>query len=128
VIATSEVCAARLRPAASNNDLRPGFRPEIPCRGDIFHVFRDLEQVVGFLENRAYDALQCAERCQRRRVTAGRYDKRGHAESIMGASRRLYLAREASDAAITLADNVALLIGWLRYDARQGTLTLRTVT
>jgi hypothetical protein len=31
--------------------------PEVPCRGDIFHVLRDLEQVVGSLENRAYGAL-----------------------------------------------------------------------
>jgi hypothetical protein len=27
--------------------------PEVPCRGDIFHVLRDLEQVVGYLANRA---------------------------------------------------------------------------
>jgi hypothetical protein len=90
--------------------------PEVPCRGDIFHVLRDLKQLVGFLENRAYDALQCAERCRRQRETAGRYDRRGHAESIRGAGRRLYLARESSDAAITLADDVALLIDWLRFD------------
>ena len=32
--------------------------PEVPCRGDIFHILRDLEQLVGFLENRAYEALR----------------------------------------------------------------------
>ena len=90
--------------------------PEVPCRGDIFHVLRDLEQLVGFLENRAYEALHCAERCRRQRETAQRYDRRGRAESIRGAGRRLYLARESSDAAITLADDVALLMRWLRHD------------
>jgi len=90
--------------------------PEVPCRGDIFHVLRDLEQLVGFLENRAYEALHCAERCRRQRETARRYDRRGRAESIRGASRRLYLARDSSDVAITLVDDVALLMRWLRHD------------
>ena len=45
--------------------------PEVPCRGDIFHVLRDLEQLVGFLENRAYEALQYAERCRRRHRPPG---------------------------------------------------------
>jgi hypothetical protein len=31
--------------------------PEVPCRGDIFHLVRDLEQAISYLENRAYDAL-----------------------------------------------------------------------
>ena len=31
--------------------------PEVPCRGDVFHILREVEQLVGFLENRAYDAL-----------------------------------------------------------------------
>src|SRR5262249_11478396 len=30
--------------------------PEVPCRGDVFHIIRDLEEVVGYLENRAYGA------------------------------------------------------------------------
>ena len=90
--------------------------PEVSCRGDIFHVLRDLEQLVDFLENRAYQALQGAERCQRQQGTARRYDRWGRAESIRGAARRLYLARDSSDAAITLADDVALLINCLRHD------------
>ena len=35
--------------------------PQVPCRGDVFHRLRDLEQAVSYLENRAYDALEaCA--------------------------------------------------------------------
>ncbi len=53
--------------------------PQVPCRGDVFHLLRDLEQAVSYLENRAYDALeacarlereqaQCASRAGRRRA------------------------------------------------------------
>ncbi len=31
--------------------------PAVPCRGDVFHLARDLEAAVTYLENRAYDAL-----------------------------------------------------------------------
>src|SRR5271165_1491643 len=67
--------------------------PEVPCRGDIFHVLRDLEDLVGFLENRAYDALQHAQRCQRQLEMARRHDGRGRAKSIGSATRILHLAR-----------------------------------
>jgi hypothetical protein len=89
---------------------------EVPCRGDVFHVLRDLEQLVGFLENRAYDALQHAQRCQRQLETARRHDGRGRATSINSAARLLHLARDCSDAAIALADDVTLLVSWLRHD------------
>jgi hypothetical protein len=90
--------------------------PEVPCRGDIFHVLRDLEQLVGFLDNRACDALQYAERCRQRRETARRFDGRGRAKSISAATRLLHRARDSSDAAIALADDIGLLINWLRHD------------
>jgi hypothetical protein len=90
--------------------------PEVPCRGDVFHVLRDLEQLVGFLENRAYDALQHAEREQRRLDASRRHDGRGGAKSIKSAARLLHLARDSSDAAIALADDVTLLVNWLRRD------------
>ncbi len=32
--------------------------PDVPCRGDVFHILHEVEELVGFLENRAYDALQ----------------------------------------------------------------------
>jgi hypothetical protein len=90
--------------------------PEIPCRGDVFHIFRDLEHLVGFLENRAYNALEHAEGCQRQLDMARRHDGRGRAKSIGSATRILHLAGRSSDAAIALADDVALLMSWLRHD------------
>jgi hypothetical protein len=45
-------------PDATVSDAGAGLRagqgitlPEVPCQGDIFHVLRDLEQLVGFLDS-----------------------------------------------------------------------------
>jgi hypothetical protein len=39
--------------------------PQVPCRGDVFHLVRDLEQAVSYLENRAYDAIAACARLER---------------------------------------------------------------
>jgi hypothetical protein len=90
--------------------------PEVPCRGDVFHIIHDLEEVVGYLENRAYGALEDIERRQRQLDSAQRHDGRGHAKSVPSAAQLLRRARAAGDAAVALSDDVALLIGWLRHD------------
>ena len=90
--------------------------PEIPCRGDHFHILRDLERLGSFLENRAYAALQETERCRQRLDGARRQDGRSRARSVGSAAQLLRRARAASDTAVALADEVALLLGWLRHD------------
>src|SRR3954451_20896422 len=90
--------------------------PEVPCRGDIFHVLRDLEQVVSYLANRAYRALEDTERRRHQLDRAQRHDARGRARSVPSAVQLLCRARAASDAAVALSDDVALLMGWLRHD------------
>jgi hypothetical protein len=90
--------------------------PEVPCRGDIFHVLRDLEQLGGDLANRAYGALEDTERRRRQLDSARRHDGRGRAKSVKSAAQLLRRARAASDAAVALTDDVALLMGWLRHD------------
>jgi hypothetical protein len=90
--------------------------PEVPCRGDVFHILHEVEQLVSFLENRAYDALNLVERRQRELRSAQRYDKRGRAKSIRIATNHLRFARDSSVKAIALADDVALLRSWLRHD------------
>jgi hypothetical protein len=85
--------------------------PQVPCRGDVFHLVHDLEPVVTYLENRAYDALEvCAglEREQSRQRRQGR--------PTQGVAQRLRRARAACDAAIALADDARLLGEWLRHD------------
>ena len=90
--------------------------PNVPCRGDHFHIIRDLEAVVGFLENRAYGSLETTAHCQRRRDRLRRPTKRPRNKSAHGAALRLRQARAASDEAVSLADDVALLVDWLRRD------------
>jgi hypothetical protein len=90
--------------------------PNVPCQGDIFHIVRDLETVVSFLENRAYDALETSEHCERQRNRLRRPTKRRRNKSAHGAAQRLRRARTASDETVALAEDVALLVGWLRHD------------
>src|SRR4029079_10358316 len=90
--------------------------PEVPCRGDIFHVLRDLEQLGSYLENRAYGAIEDTERRRRQLDSAQRHDRRGRPKSVKSAAQLLRRARAASDAAVALSDDVALLMGWLRHD------------
>ena len=90
--------------------------PNVPCQGDVFHIVCDLKSVVGFLENRAYDALETTEQCERRRDRLRRPTKRRRAKSAHGPAQRLRRARIASDEAVALAEDVALLVGWLRHD------------
>jgi hypothetical protein len=90
--------------------------PGVPCRGDVFHILHEVEELVGFLENRAYDALQLVERHQRELRSAQRYDKRGRAKSIRTATNQLRRARDSAAKAVALADDVALLRSWLRHD------------
>jgi hypothetical protein len=90
--------------------------PSVPCRGDIFHVLRDLEEVVGYLENRAYGALEQTERWRRQLDSAQRGDRRGRAKSVQSAAQFLHRGRATSDAAVALSDDVVLLMDWLRHD------------
>jgi hypothetical protein len=85
--------------------------PEVPCRGDVFHLIHDLEPAVTYLENRAYEALDACARLEREQ---GRERRRGR--PTHGVAQRLRRARAACDAAITLADDVRLLGEWLRHD------------
>ncbi len=90
--------------------------PNVPCQGDIFHIVRDLKTLVSFLENRAYDALETSEQCERRRERLRRPTKRPRKKSARSAARRLRVAHTARDEVVTLADDVALLVDWLHHD------------
>src|SRR4029077_809295 len=90
--------------------------PNVPCQGDIFHIIRDLETVVSFLENRAYDALETNAHCERRRDRLRRPTKHRRNKSAHGPAQRLRRARAVSDEAMALAEDVALLVDWFRHD------------
>jgi hypothetical protein len=101
-------------PFATIGDLGSGLRAGLKlvqadafCRADNFHVVRDASQVVRFLDNRAYTAIST-------------YDKlRGQAQCKPNDT-ELPHKRDAAQRemlkAIALADDVAVLVGWLRVD------------
>jgi hypothetical protein len=85
--------------------------PDVPCRADIFHAERDLGALIRFLQNRAYAAIKAYDKLQ------GKL----HAKQQRGSDDQdLQHKRDAAYgemvAAMKLADDVALLGDWLRYD------------
>jgi hypothetical protein len=96
--------------------LRAGHKealPEVPCRGDIFHALYTIGPLVGYLEKRAYEAIDARTKLERKLPIPGRRCRR---RKIQGLPQKLRSARSAEAKAIALADEVALLARWLRYD------------
>jgi hypothetical protein len=113
-----ELAGRGLAPDAIVADFGTGLRagrglalPEVPCRGDIFHLAHDLEAAVTYLENRAYGDLEACARPERGQARERWRGRPGH-----GAAQRLRRARAACDAAMALADDVRLLGDWLSHD------------
>jgi hypothetical protein len=86
--------------------------PAAPRRGDVFHVLHEVTPLVASLENRAYQALTACAKLERQQAR----NEHQHGRRDSGVSQKLRHARPAAAAAITLADDVATLIGWLRQD------------
>jgi len=90
--------------------LRAGLKlvqPDLFCRGDNFHVVRDAGAVVRFLDNRAYTAISTYDKlCGQVRHKPND----SHLRAKRDAAQREMLR------AIALADDVAVLVGWLRQD------------
>jgi hypothetical protein len=86
--------------------------PDVPRRGDVFHVLHELAPLVTFLENRAYQALQACAKLQRQQAQSEH--RQGRRDGSV--SQKLRHAQPAAAAAVALADDVATLVGWLRRD------------
>jgi hypothetical protein len=106
-------------PKATVADFGSGLRaghqealPGCPCRGDVFHALHAIGPLVRYLENRAYEAIDARTKLERKQATAER--RRGRKDQ--GLTSKLSYARSAEAKAIALADEVALLAHWLRYD------------
>jgi hypothetical protein len=86
--------------------------PQVPHRGDVFHVVQEATTVVRSLEHRAYHALAACAQLEHQQAQSQR--RQGRCDR--GAGQRLRHARPAAEAAVALADEVATLVGWLRHD------------
>ncbi len=86
--------------------------PNKPRRGDVFHAFQETEGLLTYLENRAYDAIVARSKLEHKQ--AGREHKHGRRDASVSQKLRHALPAEAQ--AVTLATDVATLLGWLRQD------------
>lgn len=105
-------------PKATIADFGAGIRagqqlamPGSTCRGDVFHALQEITPVVGYLENRAYDAIETLHKLEQKKTKTKK-----HGRPTQSVARKLYLARPAEAKAVALADDIALLERWLHYD------------
>ena len=114
-------------PAATIADFALGLRagqkqalPDTPCRGDLFHLLHEITPLVTFLETRAYDAIarhaQLRHQLGKEERRARRARKRARGAKAAALIRQIPVAAAAETLAITLADDLALLARWLRFD------------
>jgi len=86
--------------------------PTTPRRGDVFHAFQETEALITYLENRAYGAIAARSKLEHQQAASER--RRGRRDAAV--SRKLPQAMRAEAQALTLATDVATLLGWLRHD------------
>ena len=112
-----------LAPQATIADFGPGIRagqklalPGVPCRGDVFHALAEITPVVTFLEKRAYGSIAAHHQWQQKKANVQKHARRDRVRQVQTLGRRVVLAAQAETQAMALADAVALLARWLRYD------------
>lgn len=114
-------------PAATIADFALGLRagqkqalPDTPCRGDLFHLLHEITPLVAFLEKRAYDAIahhaQLRHQLAKEQRRARRARARARGAKAAALLRQIAAAAPAEAQAIALADDVAVLARWLRFD------------
>jgi hypothetical protein len=86
--------------------------PEIPCRGDLFPALQEGPEIVTTLENQAYRAREAFDQLERQQAA---YRGR-HGRANPSTVRKLVRARARLNAARTRADEVTVLLRWLRHD------------
>jgi hypothetical protein len=114
-----ELTERGFHPDATIADFAGGLRagqaealPDVPCRGDVFHALHTAMPLVRYLDHRGYDAIASRSRLQERQARSEH--RQGRKDLSLAA--QLRYAREAETQAVTLADDIAALIGWLRQD------------
>jgi hypothetical protein len=86
--------------------------PKTPCRGDVFHAQAEFTPVVGYLDNRAYEAIATRSKLQAQLARPGK--RRDQMKRKW--QQRLWRAERAETAAIALAEDLAVLLRWLGED------------
>jgi hypothetical protein len=84
--------------------------PDIPCRGNLFHAMQALMHLVTYVDNHAFGTMTACEQLEQQMERAKR---NGRGNTL---SKKLAQARQAQHQAIQLADDIGVLVGWLRQD------------
>ena len=95
--------------------LRAGQRealPAVPCRGDVFHALMGATEVAATLEDQAYRACEKHLELQAKQTQHGWH----HGRKDRSLAAHVGQAAKAEQEAVALADDVNLLIDWLRHD------------
>lgn len=90
--------------------------PQVPCRGDVFHVLHEIAPVVTYLENRAYGTITAHDKLVRQRDKLRQQARRDQVPRVATLSRKIAAVAGEQVQAMALADEVALLARWLRQD------------
>jgi hypothetical protein len=114
-----ELLERGFRPDATIADFAKGMRsgqeqalPGVPCRGDVFHCLYEVGPLVRYLENRAYEVMDTVEKLTRQQ----KQHERRKGRKDLKVAQQLWRAKEAEVKAIALAEDVATLFDWLRWD------------
>jgi hypothetical protein len=106
------------QPEATVADAGKGIRagqtlamPEVPCRGDVFHALQTVQSLATFLENRAYGTIGVTADLERKKARL-----RWRGQPVGGVAVKLGHANREEARAVVLADDVAMLLAWLRED------------
>jgi hypothetical protein len=86
--------------------------PGIPCRGDNFHIVAELNDGATTLVNRAFRACEDHQDLQTKQARHGRR----HGRKDQSLAIHIGQAARAEHSAMALADDVNLLVAWLRHD------------
>ena len=89
---------------------------DVPCRGDVFHALAEFTKAMTFLEKRAYDALAGQNKLQQKKDKLRDQARRDQIPQVNSLACRATAAARAADQAVSLADDLALLTRWLRYE------------
>jgi hypothetical protein len=110
-------------PRATVADFGAGIRagqklalPNVPCRGDVFHALNETLPVVVYLANRAYDAIATHDKLVHKKTKLRNRGRRDQLRQVQALSQKASAAAREEAKAITLADDVALLMRWLQRD------------
>ena len=107
------------QPDATIADVGSGLRagqelalPTTPCRGDVFPALQDLTSALGTVDHRAYQAMDTCNDLQRKQA---RHAWR-HGRADLKLANTLKHARRGETQAVAMAEDVGVLIRWLRDD------------